>query len=75
MHAIRAALFVAVWLFVSHLSGDLHAYLDPGTGSIALQVIIGGLVATLATVRLYWARLKSALGRTPPGASNGQPEP
>ncbi len=59
MHPISAALFLAVWFFISYSSGDLHAYLDPGTGSIALQLIIGAVVGTLATLRLYWARLRS----------------
>jgi hypothetical protein len=48
-----------MFLFVSHLSGRLEAYLDPGSGSIALQLLLGGVVATLATVRLYWDRLRT----------------
>lgn len=65
MHLINSALFVAMFLFVSHLSGSAHAYLDPGTGSVALQLILGGIVALLATVRLYWDRLKGLLRRAP----------
>jgi hypothetical protein len=63
MHPITAALFVAMFLLVSHLPGGLHGYLDPGTGSIALQLILGGVVAALATVRLYWDRIKTFLHR------------
>jgi hypothetical protein len=37
----------------------VEAYLDPGTGSIALQLIMGFVVAALATVKLYWDRVKS----------------
>jgi hypothetical protein len=59
MHAITIALFVAMFLFCSSISGDVHAYLDPGTGSMALQLLVGGVVAVLATVKVYWARLKS----------------
>jgi hypothetical protein len=65
MPAITAALFVAMFLLVSHSQGALHGYLDPGTGSIAVQLVIGGLVAALATIRLYWQRLKTGLRRTP----------
>jgi hypothetical protein len=63
MRVINVALFVAMFLFVSHLSGGLQAYLDPGTGSMALQLLMGGIVAALATVRLYWDRLKTYFTR------------
>jgi hypothetical protein len=59
MQPITVALFVGMFLLYSYLSGDVHAYLDPGTGSMALQLIVGGVVAVIATARLYWARLKS----------------
>ncbi len=35
----------------------LLAYLDPGSGSIILQVIIGGVAAAAVTAKLYWSRL------------------
>jgi len=63
MHAITVALFVAMFMFCSYLSGSVQAYLDPGTGSMALQLLIGGVVAVLATVRVYWGRLKSLAAR------------
>jgi hypothetical protein len=34
-----------------------HAYLDPGTGSIILQAIIGGLAMGAVTARLYWNKI------------------
>ena len=63
MRVITAALFVATFLLVSHLQGSVQAYLDPGTGSIALQLLIAGVVGVLATVRLYWDRLRSFVFR------------
>lgn len=44
-------------------SGWAHAYLDPGTGSLILQLIIGGAIAAAATVRLYWTRVKDIARR------------
>ena len=38
--ALAAALSVA-------MTAPAHAYLDPGTGSIVLQAIIGGVAASL----------------------------
>jgi hypothetical protein len=63
MQAITVALFVAMFLFCSYLSGNVQAYLDPGTGSMALQLLVGGVVAVLATLRVYWGRLKSFTAR------------
>ena len=36
---------------------DLLAYLDPGSGSMILQILAGGLAAVAVTARLYWSRL------------------
>ena len=36
---------------------DLIAYLDPGSGSMILQVLAGGLAAIAVTARLYWNRI------------------
>jgi hypothetical protein len=33
------------------------AYLDPGSGSMILQVIAGGVAAVAVTAKLYWNRL------------------
>ncbi|HEX6585008.1 MAG TPA: hypothetical protein VF056_15515 [Thermoleophilaceae bacterium] len=33
------------------------AYLDPGSGSMILQIIAGGLAAVAVTAKLYWGRL------------------
>ena len=38
------------------------AYLDPGTGSMLLQVILGGVAAVGVAVKLYWHKLRAALG-------------
>ena len=33
------------------------AYLDPGSSSIIIQMIAGGLAALAVTARLFWARI------------------
>ena len=40
-----------------------YAYLDPGTASLMLQGIIGGIAALAATVGIYWQRTKSFVVR------------
>jgi len=34
-------------------------YVDPGTGSMILQVMAGGLLVLITTTKLYWKRLRS----------------
>ena len=40
------------------LFDEAFAYLDPGSGSIIIQTIIGALVGIGITVRVYWERIK-----------------
>lgn len=37
---------------------DAYAYLDPGTGSYVLQIVLAGLAASLLVLKLFWARIK-----------------
>ena len=39
----------------------LLGYLDPGSGSMILQAIAGGVAAVGVMGRLYWKRLKGLL--------------
>lgn len=41
---------------------DAVAYLDPGTGSMLLQVILGGIAAVGVAIKLYWHKLRAAFG-------------
>ena len=40
-----------------------YAYLDPGTGSIILQAIIGFLAASVTAISIYWSKFKSLISR------------
>ena len=51
------ALLFATGFFVS----DAYAYLDPGTGSVFIQAIIGVLVGVGITVKIYWYKLKEKI--------------
>lgn len=48
-------------LFLLYMT-DTEAYLDPGTGSMLLQVILGGIAAVGVAVKLYWHKLRAAFG-------------
>lgn len=40
-------------------AGEARAYVDPGTGSIILQVLLGGAAGAMVIGRLYWERIKA----------------
>jgi len=50
---LLAVLFIGLCYSQSAL-----AYLDPGTGSLILQMLIAGILGALYTIKLYWYRLK-----------------
>ena len=42
------------------------AYLDPGSGSMLLQLVLGGLAGLAVIAKLYWHRLLGLFGRQAP---------
>lgn len=42
-----------------------EAYLDPGTGSLFIQGVLATLAAAGYALRVYWKRIKAAIGRHP----------
>ena len=45
-------------------SGTAHAYIDPGTGSYILQIVIAGLVGAAFTLKLFWRRIQIFFSRS-----------
>ncbi len=39
------------------------AYLDPGSGSFLLQLLLAGILGGLFAVRAFWGRLKNKISR------------
>jgi hypothetical protein len=49
--AAMAAVFMGIF------THSAYAYLDPGTGSMILQVLLGGIAGLALVGRLYWHKL------------------
>ncbi len=53
----------AAWLLVFFViivimpGGEAKAYLDPGSGSFIIQILIAGLLGGAITLRLFWGRI------------------
>jgi hypothetical protein len=55
-------LFVLPWL-----------YLDPGSGSFIIQLLIAALLGASVAIRLYWTRIKGILpGKKSPSEDNAE---
>jgi|TARA_B100000780_G_scaffold21076_1_gene13572 hypothetical protein len=42
---------------------NAHAYIDPGSGSILLQALIGGIAAAGYSLTIYWGKIKNFLSK------------
>jgi len=40
------------------MAAPAYAYIDPGSGSMLVQLLTGGAAGALILLRLYWRRLK-----------------
>jgi hypothetical protein len=44
-------------------------YLDPGSGSVILQVLLGVLLSIAVVLRLFWSRIKTLFVKSSPEQS------
>lgn len=55
--------------FVSSFLAFPLLYLDPGSGSLLIQLIIAGLIGIGVTVRLFWSRITGLFGGNKSGVA------
>lgn len=67
---LQRSLVVAAALVASSTSA--MAYLDPGTGSLALQMLLAGALTVAASIKIFWARIKDIFRRL---IGKSQPRP
>ena len=54
----RNVVILTVILILCSVS-KAHAYIDPGTGSYIIQVIIGGLLGAAFALKVYWEKVRA----------------
>jgi hypothetical protein len=54
------------------LTAPASAYLDPGSGSMLVQMLLGGVAGIAVALRVYWRRLASRFRPTKP--KDGHPD-
>lgn len=45
------------------LSREACAYIDPGTGSFMMQIVVGLVIGAGITIKLYWRKVKNIFRR------------
>tara|TARA_B100001057_G_scaffold470969_1_gene532833 strand:+ start:1337 stop:1540 length:204 start_codon:yes stop_codon:yes gene_type:complete len=50
-------------IIITLYSFNAYAYIDPGTGSVLLQALLGALAAIGAYITLYWRKFKNFLNK------------
>jgi hypothetical protein len=54
-----AQLILVLVLFTAQ---PARAYVDPGSGSMLLQLVLGGVAGLLVLMKVFWRRLLTAIG-------------
>ena len=52
-------ILISSFFFVILFNNKAFAYLDPGTGSIILQAILGAIAAGATWCSIYWQKVKN----------------
>ena len=63
---MKALLILAAALLV--FPQNAHAYLDPGSGSMIVQLLIAGIAGAGVALKFFWRRIADSFRR--PGAKN-----
>ena len=54
---IASAITLTIFIFLL-FEKNVGAYLDPGTGSMILQAVIGAIVGSAVAIKIFWKRIK-----------------
>jgi hypothetical protein len=65
MIRLLSAAFLAL-LLLGTFTRPAHAYLDPGTISMALQAILGAIAAGFVAIKMFWSRILGFFGKGKP---------
>lgn len=53
---------LTIILLLTAVALPAYGYLDPISGSLILQALIGGFAGLAVLIKLYWRKLKAKLG-------------
>lgn len=54
--------FLLLTVLLALYAPNAWAYLDPASGSLLLQLIVGGVAGLFVAIKMYWRKVRAALG-------------
>ncbi|MCI0416203.1 hypothetical protein L0222_25800 [bacterium] len=57
-------LILLLSLLLLLIAKDSEAYIDPGSGSYVLQLLVASFFAVLFTLKMFWRNIKAFFSRT-----------
>ena len=51
-------IIVLMMLVLISFPAHSHAYIDPGTGSFVIQMVVAAVLGAFFALKMYWRRLK-----------------
>ena len=58
------SIFASILLFQEFTVPEAYAYLDPGSGSVVIQMLVGALAGVGIALKIYWQKIKEKIVRT-----------
>ena len=63
MFRTTATLLLMILALGATFPAPAWAYLDPGTGSYIIQMVVAGILGGLFAMKVFWVRIRGFLGR------------
>ncbi len=60
LQSIASSLLVCACILLA-FPPPAYAYLDPGTGSLIVQLLVAGLLGVALTIKLFWRRIRAGV--------------
>ncbi len=73
MNATNTLIIGFVLLGTVGIASPAYAYLDPGTGSMLVQMLLGGVAGAMVIGKLYWHQVKAFFGLGTENNSDQEP--
>ena len=59
IHNKKSSVLILTLICLLGWTTNVHAYFDPGTGSMVLQLLMASILGFLFTLKTYWGKLKA----------------
>jgi hypothetical protein len=70
-----AKLLASIWLFWTIAAPSAHAYIDPGSSSFIIQILIGALAGAGLAIATFWRRIRMFFSRNKDKDAGAQTPP